>query len=121
MAKILLTEDDEAVRAFVRRALEIDGHELTIAEDGSEALDRLTEAQGQFDLVLSDIQMPIMDGIALAMNAKRDYPDLKIVLMTGFADQRERASGMDALVIDVVPKPFTLAEIRQAVKSALAA
>lgn len=121
LAKILLTEDDEAVRAFVRRALEIDGHHLTIAEDGTQALDHLTSANGDFDLLLSDIQMPLMDGIALAMNAKRDYPDLKIILMTGFADQRERANGMDALVIDVVPKPFSLVDIRNAVSRALSA
>lgn len=119
MGKILLTEDDEAVRAFVRRALELDGHTLTIAEDGSQALDALSLEQGQFDLLLSDVQMPIMDGIALAMNAKRDYPDLKILLMTGYADQRERANGLEALVIDVVSKPFTLAEIRSAVSNAL--
>lgn len=120
MAKILLTEDDEAVRAFVRRALEIDGHSLTLAEDGTQALDHLINAAGDFDLLLSDIQMPVMDGIALALNAKRAYPDLKIILMTGFADQRERASGMDALVMDVVPKPFSLADIRNIVSRALA-
>ena len=119
VAKILLTEDDEAVRAFVRRALELDGHSVTIAEDGAAALETLTVESGAFDLLLSDIQMPIMDGIALAMNAKRDFPDLKILLMTGYADQRERASGLDALVQDVVPKPFTLAEIREAVGKAL--
>ena len=56
------------------------------------ALDRLTSAAGAFDLLLTDIRMPIMDGIALALAAKRDYPELTILLMTGFADQRERAT-----------------------------
>ena len=56
--------------------------------------------------------MPVMDGIALALAAARDHPDLVILLMTGYADQRERAHGLDALIHDVITKPFTLAEIR---------
>lgn len=118
MARILLTEDDESVRAFVKRALELDGHDITEAEDGGIALEILM-AQGNFDLLLSDIMMPVMDGIALALAAARDFPALPILLMTGFADQRERAFGLDSLVSDVVSKPFTLAEIRAAVARAL--
>lgn len=119
MACILLTEDDESVRAFVKRALELDGHQVTEAEDGGIALEILTARQDTFDLLLSDIMMPVMDGIALALAAARDFPDLPILLMTGFADQRERAFGLDSLVRDVVSKPFTLAEIRVAVARAL--
>ncbi|NBN65537.1 response regulator [Microvirga tunisiensis] len=119
MARILLTEDDDAVRTFVKRALELDGHEVQAAEDGGEALEVLTREQGRFDLLLSDIKMPVMDGIALALATARDWPNLPILLMTGFADQRERANGLDALVHDVVTKPFSLADIRQAVRDAL--
>jgi CheY-like chemotaxis protein len=64
--------------------------------------------------------MPVMDGIALALAVARDYPRLTILLMTGFADQRERASGLDAIVHDVVTKPFAVADIRTAVADALA-
>lgn len=119
MARILVTEDDEAVRTFVSRALELDGHDVTKAEDGSEALDILTGHDGAFDLLLTDIKMPIMDGIALSLNVARDWPNLTILMMTGYADQRERANGLDALVHDVINKPFSLAEIRKAVASAL--
>jgi CheY-like chemotaxis protein len=119
MAHILLTEDDTAVRSFVKRALELDGHDVTTAEDGGEALEILNRTDGAFDLLLSDIMMPVMDGIALALATARDYPGLPILLMTGYADQRERASGLDALVHDVVAKPFTLVEIRRAVAGAL--
>lgn len=119
MARILLTEDDESVRTFVKRALELDGHEIIEAEDGGIALEILLERQGGFDLLLSDIMMPVMDGIALALAAARDFPALPILLMTGFADQRERAFGLDSLVSDVISKPFTLAEIRAAVDHAL--
>ena len=119
MARILLTEDDESVRAFVKRALELDGHEIAEAEDGGIALEILTARRGEFELVLSDIMMPVLDGIALALAVARDYPNLPILLMTGFADQRERAFGLESLVSDVVSKPFTLAEIRTAVARAL--
>ncbi len=118
MARLLIAEDDEAVRAFVSRALMIDGHDVTTAEDGADALDILTE-DDKFDLLLSDIKMPVMDGIALALNVARDHDHLPILLMTGYADQRERANGLDKIVIDVVQKPFSLAEIREAVKTAL--
>ena len=118
MARLLIAEDDEAVRAFVSRALMIDGHDVTTAEDGANALDILTE-DDKFDLLLSDIKMPVMDGIALALNVARDHDHLPILLMTGYADQRERADGLDKIVIDVVQKPFSLAEIREAVKTAL--
>ena len=65
--------------------------------------------------------MPVMDGIALALAAARDHPDVTILLMTGYADQRERASGLNTLIHDVITKPFTLATIRAAVDEALAA
>lgn len=120
MAHILLTEDDDSVRAFVKRALELDGHRVTTAEDGGTALEILARDKGEFDLLLSDIMMPVMDGIALALATARDFPDLTILLMTGYADQRERAHGLDQLVHDVVSKPFTLAEIRRAVGAAVA-
>src|SRR5918994_803834 len=119
MARILLTDDEETVRGFLKRGLEIDGHHVTTAVDGADALDRLTEAGGAFDLLLTDIRMPIMDGIALALAAKRDYPELTILLMTGFADQRERAKGLQAIVVDVLTKPFSLADLRATVKRVL--
>ncbi|HOV04793.1 MAG TPA: response regulator [Hyphomicrobiales bacterium] len=121
MGRILLTEDDASVRAFVERALQMDGHEVLTAEDGAEGLEILTREAGRFDLLLTDIKMPVMDGIALALSAARDFPKLTILLMTGYADQRERASGLEALIHDVVTKPFTLADIRAAVADALAA
>jgi two-component system, cell cycle response regulator CpdR len=112
MARILLAEDEEAVRAFVRRALEQDGHQVSEASDGGLALDALQAEPGGFDLLLSDIRMPVMDGIALALAAARDFPQMPIILMTGFADQRERAANLEALIEDVISKPFALADLR---------
>jgi two-component system cell cycle response regulator CpdR len=121
MARILIAEDEEGIRQLVARALTQDGHEVVTAGDGAEALDVLTRERGTFELLLTDIRMPVMDGIALALAATRDHPALTILLMTGYADQRERAHGLDALIHDVVTKPFTLATIRTAVGDALKA
>ena len=121
MARILIADDEEAIRSLIARALRQDGHEVMTATDGAHALDLLGREGGAFELLLSDIRMPVMDGIALALAATRDHPALTILLMTGYADQRERAHGLDALIHDVVTKPFTLATIRTAVSGALKA
>ena len=120
MAKVLLVDDEDGVRGFLKRGLEMDGHAVVTAIDGVDALDRLVEEDGAFDLILTDVRMPLMDGIALAQAAKSEYPKLVVLLMTGFADQRERASGLDAIVHDVITKPFAVADIRAAVADALA-
>ena len=118
--RILLTEDDESVRTFVSRALQLDGHQVETAGDGLEALERLTARDGGYDLLVSDVKMPLMDGIALAHKAASQWPGLPILLMTGFADQRERADDLSQVIRDVLTKPFTLQQIREAVSEAAA-
>ncbi|HET7679703.1 MAG TPA: response regulator [Xanthobacteraceae bacterium] len=120
MPRILIAEDDEPVRALVARALLENGHDVVTAADGGAALEVLARAHGRFDLLLADIKMPVMDGIALALATARDHPDVTILLMTGYADQRERAHGLDALIHDVITKPLSVATIRAAVDEALA-
>jgi two-component system cell cycle response regulator CpdR len=119
LARILIAEDEDALRGLVARALLQDGHDITTANDGAEALEVIVREQGAFELLLTDIRMPMMDGIALALVTARDHPDITILLMTAYADQRERASGLDKLIHDVVTKPFSLATIRAAVDEAL--
>ena len=121
MPRVLIADDEDSMRRLVARAVAMDGHDIVTAEDGAEALEILNRDDGAFDLLLTDIQMPVMDGIALALAAARDFPKLTILLMTGFADQRERAHGLNAIVHDVVTKPFSVADIRTAVAAALAA
>ncbi len=121
MSRVLIADDEESMRLLVARAIAMDGHEIVTAEDGAEALEILTREDGAFDLLLTDIQMPVMDGIALALSAARDFPTLTVLLMTGFADKRERASNLNAIVHDVITKPFSVADIRTAVADALAA
>jgi CheY-like chemotaxis protein len=121
MARILIAEDDDAIRELVCRALNEDGHDLTAAADGAAALDTLSRRNGDFDLLLTDVKMPLLDGIGLALATGRDHPDVAIMLMTGYADQRERAHGLDALVHDVISKPFSVEQIKGAVREALVA
>jgi len=108
MARILIAEDDDHVRRFVAQALSLAGHETREASDGGLAVEIMSEEAGRFDLLLSDIKMPVMDGIALSLDVGARFPGVKILLMTGFADQRERAHGLDALIYDVITKPFSL-------------
>jgi CheY-like chemotaxis protein len=121
MTRVLIADDEESMRLLVARALALDGHATVTAEDGAEALEILSREPGAYNLLLTDIQMPVMDGIALALTAARDFPDLTILLMTGFADQRERTHGLSAIVHDLITKPFSVAEIRAAVAAALSA
>ncbi len=115
MSRILVVDDEEPLRTLVARGLGMDGHSCLTAADGAEALDILIAEQGRFDLLLTDIRMPLMDGIALALAAKQHFPDLAIMLMTGYAEQRERARSLEAIVEEVMVKPFTIAELRKAV------
>jgi two-component system cell cycle response regulator CpdR len=121
MPRVLIADDEESMRMLVARAIAMDGHDTVTAQDGAEALEILIREDGAFDVLLTDIQMPVMDGIALALAAARDFPNVTILLMTGFADQRERASGLNAIAHDVITKPFSVADVRSAVAAALTA
>ncbi len=118
MAKILVAEDSVAVREFVARALGADGHVVRTVEDGVKALAAL--AAEPYDLILADILMPELDGIELALKVAKDYPALPVLLMTGYPAERERAHNLDALIDDVIAKPFTLQEVCDAARRVLA-
>ena len=121
MARILIAEDEDGIRTLIARALRQDGHDVMTANDGAQALDVLAREQGAFELLLTDIRMPVMDGIALAYAAARQRPAVTILVMTGYADQRERAQDLEALIHDVIAKPFSLGAVRRAVNDALRA
>ncbi|MER0238695.1 response regulator [Fulvimarina sp. MAC8] len=121
MANILIAEDEQAVRHLVARALRMDGHDVSEAEDGEEALDLLDEAGGRFDLILSDIRMPAMTGIELAHEAAQKWPNIKILLMTGYAEQKEAATELSKIIEDVLDKPFAIGDVRMRVGEILAA
>lgn len=118
MARILLAEDEVPVREFVTRALTNRGHRVTGVADGAMALELLAEDDG-YDLLLTDIVMPMVDGIALALKVAKERPGLPILMMTGYPNERQRAHNLDVLIHDVIVKPFTLEEVCQAVDQAL--
>ncbi len=118
MARILVAEDDSAVREFVDRSLRHDGHEVVTAHDGLDALDKLHAAP--CELLITDIVMPGMDGIALALKVAKDFPDVAIVLMTGYAAERQRAHNLEILIHRVLAKPFTLTQLCAIAAEALA-
>ncbi|MEE8506872.1 MAG: response regulator [Kiloniellales bacterium] len=118
MATILVAEDDRAVQSFVVRALAHKGHSVTAADDGLQALDALHGAK--FDLLVTDIVMPGLDGIGLALNVARDWPDLPVLLMTGYSAERQRAYNLEELICRVIMKPFTLEQICREAASVLA-
>lgn len=119
MARVLVAEDEQTVRDLVSRALTQDGHDVETAPDGAAALELLAAGRS-FDLLLSDIRMPIMDGIALALAAARDHPQVAIVLMTGYAGERDRAQGIHSLAHDIVLKPFALSDLKATLRRVLA-
>jgi CheY-like chemotaxis protein len=119
MARILLADDDAASRDMVKRALEGDGHSVTVTQDGGEALEQVKEAGLKFDLLVTDVEMPLVDGVRLAEQALPLQPGLRVLLMSGFPDQLDRAKGMVGPHVAVISKPFTLDQVRESVRKLL--
>lgn len=117
MARILVAEDEVPVREFVRRVLELRGHEVVTVSDGAEALIKL--GKSSFDLLLTDISMPNMDGFELALKVARDYPDLPVLMMSGYAVERRRAADLADLSKGVLQKPFSMVDLSAGVDKAL--
>lgn len=116
--RILVADDQDGVRRFVGRALRKSGHHVELAKDGLAALEAL--AAEPFDLLIADIVMPGLDGVELALKAAKDYPDMPVLLITGYAAQHQRAHGLDHLIHGVLSKPFSLRQIQRAADTALA-
>jgi len=121
-ARILLVEDEEAVRAFAGRALEARGYTVHQAASGQEALDLIDGLDAPVDLVISDVVMPGMDGPSLLRELRRRQPDLKIIFVSGYAeDAFERHLPKDEKSFQFLPKPFSLKELATTVKATLEA
>ena len=118
MARVLLAEDDAAMREMVQRALTSDGHTLSVAHDGQEALDLLAAAGTAFDVLLTDIHMPSVNGIELAGKAVVMMPQLKVLLMSADSDIAIPAS-LKPHIAQVLSKPLALDKVRAAVKAAV--
>ena len=115
---ILVADDEPSVLQFVERALGHAGFSVTAVPDGNAALEALSKRK--YDLLLTDIVMPDLDGIALSLKVAKDFPATKIVMMSGYANQRQRAHNLDFLAHEVISKPFTLGEITRRIRTVLA-
>jgi two-component system, cell cycle sensor histidine kinase and response regulator CckA len=116
---VLLVEDEDAVRSFAARALGQRGYQVLEASTGTEALDVFESHQGDVDLVLSDVVMPEMDGPTLMAKLRRDRPDLKIIFISGYAEDSFRKHLAESEDFMFLQKPFDLKELAAAVKAAL--
>jgi two-component system cell cycle response regulator CpdR len=110
MANILIAEDDASMRKFISMTLEKEGHNITSSEDGLDALSRL-ENHKDFDLLLTDIVMPGMDGIELSQKAANLIPGIKIMFITGFAAVALGERNPDHDNAQVISKPFHMKEL----------
>ena len=119
VAKILLAEDDESMRAFLTRSLARVGHKVRSVCDGFAALPYL--ADGDFDLLVSDIVMPGMDGLELARRSTLEMPGMKVIFITGFAAVSLNSHGSQDSVARVLSKPFHLRTLVDEIDRVLAA
>jgi len=116
---ILLVEDEDMVRAVAERALTRQGYTVLTAENGEAALDVLATAPRP-DLLISDVVMPMMDGPTMVGHARKRYPDLPILFMSGYAEEQLRRS-IDLDNVSFLPKPFSVQQLAEATRDVLAA
>jgi two-component system, OmpR family, response regulator MprA len=108
--KILVVDDERAVRDSLRRALELQGYEVELASDGAEALARLAE-NGQPDAIVLDILMPGIDGLDVCRQLRRRGNSIPVLMLTARDAVGDRVEGLDAGADDYVVKPFALEEL----------
>ena len=116
--KILVVDDERAVRESLRRALELEGYEIELAADGREALERL-EAEAQPDAVILDVLMPGVDGLEVCRRLRRSGSRLPVLMLTARDAVENRVAGLDAGADDYVTKPFALEELLARIRALL--
>ena len=117
--RVLLVEDEEAVRKFAARALASRGYEVLEAASGREAIELIDKTDGPVDLVVSDVVMPEMDGPSLMRELRKRDPDLKIIFVSGYAEDAFAKNLPEGETFMFLPKPFTLKQLIETVKSAI--
>ena len=108
--KILIVDDEPAVRESLRRALELEGYTVELAADGIEALERFG-SNGEPDAVILDILMPRMDGLETCRRLRREGHRVPVLMLTAREEVENRVAGLDAGADDYLPKPFALEEL----------
>jgi len=108
--RVLVVDDERAVRDSLRRALELEGYDVELAADGEEALERLAQ-NGEPDAIVLDILMPKMDGLEVCRRLRREGHRLPVLMLTARDEVENRVAGLDAGADDYVTKPFALEEL----------
>ena len=116
---ILLVEDEDSVRTFTRKALEISGYKITEAYDGVSALKYVSDENNNYDLIITDVMMPEMDGPTLANEIKKDNPRQKILFISGYTENHENLISVSEKEVYFLNKPFTLEELNLKVKNVI--
>ena len=116
---MLLVEDEDAVRSFAARALTTRGYKVLEAASGVQALDIMNERGGDVDLVVSDVVMPEMDGPTLLKHLRKANPLIKIIFISGYAEEAFRNNLDEDETFTFLPKPFSLKKLAAAVKETL--
>jgi two-component system response regulator MprA len=106
--KILVVDDERAVRESLRRALELEGYQVEVAEDGEEALERVGRST---DAMILDVLMPGIDGLEVCRRLRGEGNEVPVLMLTARAEVDSRVAGLDAGADDYLPKPFALAEL----------
>jgi two-component system cell cycle sensor histidine kinase/response regulator CckA len=116
---VLLVEDEDAVRSFAARALQLRGYTVIEAVSGEEALEILEDAELHVDIMVSDVIMPGLDGPAWVREARKRRPDAKVIFVSGYAEDAFVGGESGVPNSAFLPKPFTLPELTQKVKDLL--
>ncbi len=115
--RLLVAEDDGEMRALLKKTLSHEGFEVETACDGSEALDKLAQ-DSRFDVLISDVRMPNKDGEQLVPEVKRLYPDLKIIVISGYAELEQYLRLVHKGAFDYVTKPFKIPDLLEVIDRA---
>jgi CheY-like chemotaxis protein len=111
--QILVVDDNPAIRNLIRNVLEAAGYRVQTAQNGLDALHQFSECHAKLGLLLTDISMPYINGIALAGTLRRSIPDLPVLYISGGLDQYSALLGVST----TLPKPFTVAQLLERVKT----
>lgn len=118
---VLLVEDEEAVRSFAARALSMRGYNVLEANSGTDALDVVAAHNGGIDLVISDVMMPEMDGPTMLTHLRDSLPNVKVIFISGYAEDAFEKNLGEGETFTFLPKPFSLKQLAATVKDVLAA
>lgn len=116
---ILLAEDEDAIRSLVVRLLRRNGFEVIAAHNGREALELAAAYDGEINLLLTDVVMPLMGGFELVEEFRRRHPDAKVVLMSGYTQGNVIPRGVEDGTMPFLQKPFETQQLMRTVQDAL--